>query len=61
MQLYSYYLERTENFGGISHIPVMLFNGTIIISTTLSYVIQVVCFVGSWLVFYGMVKLFKRN
>jgi len=55
------YSERTADFSGILHISVMLFQGITIIRPTLSYAIQVVCFVGSWLVFYGVVKLLRRN
>jgi hypothetical protein len=63
--LFDNYLERTNDYQGVLYFPVMLFQGINMISPTLSYIIQFIGFVLTWLALSWLVKavlsLFVKN
>ena len=55
--LFDNYLKRTNDYGGLLYFPVMLFQGINMISPTLSYIVQFIGFVLSWLALSWLVKV----
>lgn len=58
---YDNYLERTDDFYGLLYFPVLLFQGTSMISQTFSYFTQLGCFTATLLLFYIIFRIFKRT